>query len=203
MGLEPIAMKSKRTSTIGCGTHLCTILDMYYLTNGAKQYILADQKHKIMVVLFAADWKKGQEKKIHEQHYVIDGSFKQGQFKQMLTTSQVTSSVEGASPTKKDAIGKRLWLSIKEVHTIDDDKPVIENDEPLIDRFVFAMSPYIDNGKKPKIPGDPADNDGGIPSGEFVEWRNIAVKKAEPVIEKPVQKPITQSPVDLDDVPQF
>lgn len=203
MGLEPIEMKSKRLSTIGCGTHLCMILDMYYLTNAAKEYILIEGKHKVMVVLFASDWKKGQEKKIHEHHYVIDGGWRQDKFKQLISAAQVVSSVEGQGPTKKDAIGKRLWLSLKETHTIDDGKPVLnENNEPTIEVSIFKMTPYIDNVAKPKIAGDPADNN-GIPSGEFIDWINIGINAKPKAVEAPIQNQMPQQPIDLDEVPQF
>src|SRR3972149_3634056 len=61
-----------------------------------------------------------------------------------------------------------------EQHYVIDGVPVTEDGEPVIEHFIFKMNPYIDNGKRPKIAGDPLDNN-GIASGEFVEYKNIAV----------------------------
>lgn len=204
MSIAPIEMKSsKRLSNIGCGTHLCTIMNLYYLTNAAKEYILADNKHKIMVVVFANDWKKDKEKKTHEQHYVIDGGWRQDQFKSLMLSANVVADEEGNAPKVKDAIGKRLWLSIKSVHTVNDGIPVIEDGEPLIEYFIFKMHPYIDNGKKPKLSGDPEDND-GVPSGEFISYNNISLKTDKPVVQEAKKEtPTISKDIDLDEVPQF
>ena len=113
-------------------------------------------------------------KEHHEQHYVIDGGWRQQQFKDLIATAQVKPAVEGESLKIKDAKGHRVWLSIKAIHTVNDATPVMEDGEPIIEYFIFKMNPYIDNGKRPKIAGDPLDNK-GIAWGEFVEYKNIAV----------------------------
>ncbi len=177
MSLTPIEMKSsKRLSTIGPGTHLCIIYKVYYLRNAAKTKVLADGKFDIMEVVFTKD--KGKE--FHEQHYVIDGGWRQQLFKDMIMAANVTSKIEGAPPKIMDAPGHRLWLSIKAVCQVNDGVAVLEDGEPMIEHFIFKVNPYIDNGKKPKIAGDPADNN-GIASGAFIEHVNINVTK--PLIE--------------------
>lgn len=190
MSLQPIEMKSsKRISTIGAGTHLCIIYDIHYLKNAAGTKILAEGQYDILSVIFTKD--KGKE--FHEQHYVIDGSWRQQIFKDMILAAQVTSKVEGEKPTLKDAKGHRLWISIKGVNHWDGDNPVIEEGEPVIEHFIFKVHPYIDNGKKPKIAGDPEDNN-GIASGVFVEYNNIYVEKTinnatKKVIERTIAAP--------------
>src|SRR3972149_11443418 len=123
MSLQPLEMKTtKRLSTIGVGTHLCIIYSLYYLKNAAGTEILVDDKYKVMVVVFTKD--KGKEH--HEQHYVIDGGWRQQQFKALIATAQVKPAVEGESLKIKDAKGHRVWLSIKAIHTVNDGVPVTE-----------------------------------------------------------------------------
>lgn len=60
------------------------------------------------------------------------------------------------------AIGKRLWICIKEVWTITNDAEIV--DFELFDTLLYNEGPSV----PPKVKGNPADNK-GIASGDFFE----------------------------------
>ncbi len=165
MSLQPKEIKAKRISQITTGTHLVMIADILYLRNAAKELILNHDQHPTLIVMF-----KNDKSQIHEQHYILDGDKKQEQFQKMITIAQVPM-IDG-KPNKKDAIGKRLWIAVREVHHIMDGQPIIDDGVPVIEYFIFRVSPYIDGGKKPLISGDPNDNN-GIASGVFIDYKNF------------------------------
>lgn len=178
MSLAPKEIKSnKRIVTMGSGTHCAMIAKIFYLQNAAKEDILADGKHKIMVVQF-----KDGSSRIHEQHYAIDGAWRQDNLKKMFSTAQVVGK-DGGRPTSKDAIGKRLWISIREIHFMDDGTVVNDIEgNPKIDYQIFKIAPFIDGGKKPAIVGDPADND-GTPLEPFIAYKNVHMEEPHHVQE--------------------
>ncbi len=170
MSLEPKEIKRfKRKAEMGSGTHLVIINDLFYLKNAAGNKL---QPHgfDVMVVQF-----KNNKGLAHEQHYNIDNAIGSANFKKLFAIAGVVSSVEGTKPTKKDAIGKRLWISIKEVHHINDDKVIMEDDKPVIEYYTFKLHPFIEGVKKPVMLGDPTDND-GRPSGVFIEYKNFSIE---------------------------
>lgn len=175
--------KYKKTCTTGSGTHCMMIADLFYLKDATGKIIknLVDQP--TMVVIFKKD--DGTQ---HEQHYTIDGNFKQENFNKMLDTAKVTPSEGRDHVTKKDAIGKRLWCSIKEIHHVMDDKQVTDEYGPVIEYSIFKASPFIEGLKRPMIAGDPQDNE-GIASGQFINYINFASEK------KIVNKIEPQTPV--------
>lgn len=193
MSLQPKEMKAKRISTMKTGIHLAIIADILILRNAAKEIIL-NEGHKTFIVLFKTD--KGQ---IHEAHYLMDKDWRQKDFDKMLTAAQATPK-EGATLKKEDAVNKRLWLAIKEVHYIEDDKPVLEDGEPKIEYFIFKVSPCINGGKRPLLDGDP-DANNGVPSGHFIDYKNVSIsasavdQKGEIVKQEPAKaKTPTKAP---------
>lgn len=177
----------KKTCTTGTGTHLFVIADMYYLSDKKGNTIKNLMDQPTMVVIFKKD--DGTQ---HEQHYILDGMFKQDNFKKMLAVAKVTPSEGKTNPTKKDAIGKRLWGSVKEINHVMDDKQVVDENGPVIEYYLFKASVYFDGGPRPRIAGDPQDNE-GIPSGQFIDYKNFAkngnlIAKVEPVKEEPKQE---------------
>lgn len=171
MSLKEQEIKSKRMCTMGTEIHLAIIDDIYFLKNASKEISVNKQGQQTMVVRF-----KNNKSEIHEQYYLMDGGAKQAQLTKMFTIAQVTAS-NGIKPTKNDAIGKRLWIFIKETHFMTDGVPVIElgSGLPKVERYIFRLSPYIDNGKTPTLTGQPSLNE-GVPSGDFISYLNIAEK---------------------------
>lgn len=202
MSLQPKDVKNyKKIATMGTGTHLAITKDMYYLRNAAKEQILTAQGHPILVVLFQND-----KSNIHEQHYPVDNGLGSENFKKLLSAAQVVPS-EGNTPKKKDAVNKRLWIAIREIHYIEDDKKVLDMEgNPIIEYFIFRYSPFIETGKRPLIIGDPQDNN-GMPLGVFIDYKNFAipgvqVKNEEPKVPE-INKPEDRAPESWDEVPQF
>ncbi len=160
-------VESKRkVSEIKTGGHLVIISDMFYLRDASKALQQIDG-HPAIVVRF-----KDGKNQIHEQTYIIDGGVKQKYFQNMLNAAQV--SMKGGAPQKNEVIGKRLWIFICEVHYVNDDKVVLDHDDkPVTDYYVFKVYPYMEGVKKPHVTGDP-DHNNGIPSGDFVSYKNVS-----------------------------
>src|SRR5688572_18224431 len=124
-------VESKRKiSELKTGTHLATISDMYYLKDAAGKMDQVDGCPVIVV-----DFRDGQNFS-HIQHYIIDGSNRQKYFQNMLNASQV--SLKDGNPKKDELIGKRLWISICEMHFVNDDEVVLDAEgNEKIDYFIF------------------------------------------------------------------
>ena len=200
MALEPIINK-RRKAEMKAGTYLATISDMYIHKNAEKKPIMIDGFVAIIVQFV------NKEKQIHEQMYVMDGDFKQKYFLNMLRSAQVPLE-SGKQPTRNDCINKKLWVSIQDVHYINDDVVVMDiNNEPQIDYHIFKVYPVIDGMKSPQIKGDPINNN-GIPGDQFITYKNISVNEKESGLKFvheesgpfPYLKKIKE---DLGDVPQF
>lgn len=168
MSLAPQEIKTKRFQSMKTGLHIATIHDILYLRNAAKQPVTTSEGFFTLIVMF-----KNENNEIHEKHYLLDGSVRQKSFETLLAVAQVESS-EGGNPKKKDAIGKKLWIAIKEVHYMDNGISVTEYDQPKIDYFIFKVSSYIEDGKRPNVTGDPFNN-GGIASGLFIDFKNTSI----------------------------
>lgn len=169
MSLKPIEKKN-RVSDIKTGTHLAMIADMSLLKNDRGEKILIDG-HPACVVKF-----KDGKNQVHEQTYVWDNGPRQKYFTSMLMAAQVEFPADGSSPSKKAALNKRLWISIHEVHYVNDDKVVMDGDVPKIEYYIFKVYPFIPDATtqgRPKIKGDPELNN-GIASDEFITYKNIA-----------------------------
>lgn len=186
--MENIESKHK-VSEIKAGTHLVVISDMFFLRDVKKELVVNKQGHTTIVVAF----KDGKNNK-HEQSYLIDNGLRQKYLNNMMDAAQISYAEK--APTRKECIGKRLWISIKEIHYINDDVMVIENDEPKIDHFIFRVYPYIEGGRKPSISGDP-ENNNGIAAGEFMEYKNISEEigklKAKPAVKPEKQEAFKNS----------
>src|SRR3990167_5985066 len=46
------------------------------------------------------------------------------------------------------------------------------NGRPVVDYYIFKVFPFIEGMAKPNVKGDPEKNH-GIPSGDFVTYKNI------------------------------
>ena len=163
MSLSPLQSKRRRTE-ITTGTHLAVIADMFLLRNDKKDLIKKDDCLSIVVIF------KDGKNNVHEQHYLLDNGIRQGYFMNMIKMAQVPME-EGKQPKKSDAIGKRLWLSIQEIHHVNDDQIIHEEGVPVIEYRLFKVHPHMDGGKKPIVKGDPEENN-GIAGDEFISYNN-------------------------------
>lgn len=174
--MENIESKRKR-SEMKTGGHLAIISDFTFLRDAKKDIILKDGFPTVIVTFQDG---KG---RTHDQAYLIDGGDRQRYFNNMLKAAGI--DITEGTPKKKDCIGQRLWIFIKEVHYVNDDTVVMHGDEPYIDYHIFRVYPHIEGGKKPKVGGDPENHD-GIPGGDFVEYKNVSDSFTRE--EKPVEK---------------
>src|SRR3990167_2743763 len=151
MSLQPIE-RIRNVSEIKTGTHLICISDMNLLKYPDGKIQKVSGFPAIIVT-----YKDGKNKR-HDQCYVMDNDFRQKSFERMMQAAQVPMA--SGTPKKVDAIGKRLWAAIREVHYVEDDVIVQEDGKDKIEYFIFKVYPFMEGGKKPKILGDPEDNDG-------------------------------------------
>ena len=176
----------RRVSEMKTGTHLATIADLVYLRDAAKNLQLIDG-FNVVVVTYQND-----DKSCHEQHYILDGDKKEKYLYNMMKSAGVDSP-ETKEINRNDLLGRKLWISICEVHYVNDDVPIKDfegNDR--IEYYIFKYYPSGKHLKKPHIPGDPSTQN-GIPSGEFITYRNVTddftmeEKPVMPVISKKIQ----------------
>ena len=170
MSLHPLIRQVKKNE-IKSGVHLVVINDMIYLRNAAKEIIKTTEGYPTIIVQF----KKSKEE-LHEKHYLIDKGYKQKYFDNMLRIAQVDTN--NGAPKKTDIIGKKLWIAVQEIHYVDDDQIVLDENESgnaKIDYHIFKVFPYVEGGRKPIIKGDPEMNN-GIASEDFITYKNISNK---------------------------
>lgn len=165
MSLKPIKSTVKK-SEIKTGTHLLMISDMYVPKTATKEPMKFDG-HIAIIVQF-----KDGKNNLHEQMYIIDGGIKQKYFDNMLRVAQVP--LEKGQPKKSDAVGKRLWGCIQEIHYTSGNEIVKdENGVEKIDYQLFKVLPYVEGGKKPSLKGDPEENL-GHPAEDFIVYKKTA-----------------------------
>ena len=147
------------------GTYLATIHDMFVHKNAEKQPIQVNGFMAI-IVQFIND-----KKEIHDQMYIMDKGFKQKYFMNMLKAAGVTFST--GQPSRNDCVGKKLYISIQEVHYVNDDEVLFDAEgKPLIDYHIFRTNPVVEGMKSPQIKGDPSVN--GMACDLFVTYKNVS-----------------------------
>jgi len=188
MSLE--AEKSKRISEITAGVHLVTILSMKRLLDSNKNQVIKDGEMAIIITFATGDNRR------HEQVYYL-GKGNEG--RERYFTSMCLDAGVDMSKTpleKKDVIGKRLWIAIKEVFTLINGGEDVLKDitgAEVIEYFVFQTAPVFDPERAPTWKGDPAKNDGNAMdlfvgykdegSGyEFGEENTLQVEQAAGII---------------------
>lgn len=182
MSLNPIESKHKKLSEIKTGTHLVIISDIFILKNSNKEPIKINGFLAIIVKF------KDILSNIHEQIYIMDDGFKQKYFTDMLNSAQVTS--QNNKPDKKEILNKKLWISIQEIHYVEDDKIVNDFEgNPKIEYQIFKTNKYIEGMKKPILKGDESLNN-GIYMDSFITYKNISISDHK---EFPVKDSITPS----------
>ncbi len=150
------------------GIHLVTFMDIKKQLDSSKNVIVNDGEIAITVT-FATGTNPNA---YYEQTYWIgkgnDG--KEKYFTKMCVDAGIDMSKTPLD--KKDAIGKRLWIAIREVYTLVNDdvkKDILGND--IIEYFIFNTSPLLDPEKPPMIKGDPNKN-GGQAMDDFISYKN-------------------------------
>ena len=158
-------------STMGTGIHLATIVDAFYLTGPINEKIKVDGFY-----VYVVRYKNGDEE-YHDQMYVLDKAWRQKYLNYAMADAQVKPGTK-----RGDLPGHQLYIAIQEVHYVDDDKIVMRDGEPKIDRHIFKTF-KVTEGVVPKIKGDPAVS--GIAQGDFISYKNVSgahideVKKEE------------------------
>lgn len=153
---------------MGAGIHLASISDIFWHRNGTKEVVKDGGGIPGMVFRF-----KNQAGAYHDQLYWIDGGSKQRYMDLMLQAAGV-ERIEGQKISKKAVLGKRLWLCVRELHYISDDKPRMNDDgTPMIEHHIFKIVPYNTDGTRPHVYGDPEDNPDNRPGGDFVDYKNV------------------------------
>lgn len=116
---------------------------------------------------------------------------KETDFLKMLVSFKVVALSDKFKDFKASALHKRGWICIKEVHLIDKENPVLDDQgQPKIDYYIFDTRPVSDSLKKPTIKGDPEKND-GIASEAFLDYKSIdtgtsIITEGNPVLTKEV-----------------
>ncbi len=164
MGLE--AEKKNLKSGMIAGIHLAIIYGIKRYLDQQKNPIINDGEMGI-VITFANG-----KNEHHEQIYWIgkgnDG--KEKYFTKMCIDAGIDMSKTPLD--KKDAIGKRLWIAIREVYTLVNDevkKDITGTD--IIEHFIFNTFPCFDPEKIPFIKGDPNKNMGQA-TDDFISYKN-------------------------------
>lgn len=174
--MKSIESKYRKTE-LKTGVHLVSISDLFYLRNAQKEIIKINDFPAIIIQYKS---KEG----LHEQLYVIDKSHQQYFFDKVLADAKVPK--EDKKPFKKeDCIGKKLYIAIQEVHYVNNENVILENEKPKIDYQIFETIPCSE-GIMPKILGDPIFNN-GRPTDKFITYKNISTPFLE--VEKEEEPP--------------
>jgi len=162
----------KRTTELKTGIHLVSIIDAGIVKTDDGKPAITD-KGEMGIKLKFADGKNH----IFEQVYYTGGE-RERFFKAMCASANIDlEQVKKTGKFKAEAIGKRLWIYIKEVYDINGEE-LIKDDitgEPVINYYIFKTSFMANPDNRPAMKGDPLRN-GGIATDEFVDYRQIFVQ---------------------------
>ena len=103
-----------------------------------------------------------------DKTYLI-GNEKQKTFDKTMFNAGINTT---ENPSVKAAIGKRLYVAIREELEYNENGEQIEETKYC----VFKSFPYTEGGRKPNMMGDPENGD--VASGEFVKITQSAYKDA-------------------------
>lgn len=151
------------------GVHLVTIHSMKKHLDSQKNPIIKNGEIAVLITFSTGT----NPNLYHDQIYWI-GKGKDGlerYFTRMCIDAGIDMSKTPLSP--KDAIGKRLWIGIREVYTLINNGEEVLKDiggNPVLEHFIFQTSPVFDPEKPPTWKGDPAKNNGEA-ADEFVGYK--------------------------------
>jgi len=150
-----------KESELKAGLHKVIIEDIFSLKDENNNVVRLNGK-LIIIVRFKNN------KGFHEQGFIIDNGARQKYFNNILRCIRVNHT---PLPKKEELLGKELFIAVREVHHVEDDKVVMHEGKPKIEYSLFMAFP--DSLNAPKIKGDPQFNN-GIPQEEFITYKNIA-----------------------------
>ncbi len=99
-----------------------------------------------------------------------------------------------AEKFKKEAIGKELWIFIKECYDITGEDLVMVDEKPVINHYIFDYHP-IDGGKKPVLLGDPYMNQGKC-SGKFLDFNQVGPSIVKAASEQDFNFPLEETEIE-------
>lgn len=175
----PNLEKKNKVNDIATGISLVVISKIELLANADRTPKLIDGFKALLV-----EFTEGTKNAKHEQIYIMDGGIRQKYFTTMLNDAGV--SLKNGPPKVSQALGKRLYIAIQEVHHVCNEEVVISpfNNEPIIDKYIFRTAMFFEDKKPPYIKGDPSKT--GIPSGDFITYKQVA-KEEVFVPNKPIE----------------
>ena len=159
----------KRVTDLKSGIHLVSIIDASILKGLDKKPLISRRGETGIVIKF-----KDSKNHIFENVYYKGGE-REFLFKKMCHSARIDLiKVKETGKFKAEALGKRIWLYIKEVYDIDGTDLVIDDltGKPTINYYIFETGVVSESELRPSMKGDPSTND-GIASEKFVEYRQI------------------------------
>lgn len=158
--------KTPLKSEMKTGQHLAIISGIKMYIDSNKEPIIRNEEMGIVITFTNG------KNEHHEQIYWIgkgnDGNEKY--FTKMCIDAGIDMSVTPIA--KKDAIGKRLFIAIREVYTLVNGEVKTDiTGADIIEYFIFHTSVCDDPDKMPFIAGDPNKNMGQA-MGEFIAYKN-------------------------------
>lgn len=170
-------MTKRKLKQLKTGVHLVCITDADLIKDDNKKPIKTKDGETGIAVRFSTG-----DNQHFDHDYWINGS-RHSFFLKMCASAKIDHT---SLKFKAEAIGKRLWICIKEVHDIDGDKPVFdEQGEPIINYYLFDTIPCLDPNKRPIVNGDPGLDE--MASGTFLDYKQINYseqKVLSPMVEK-------------------
>jgi hypothetical protein len=153
-----VLQKAKLIQSIPTGIHLVIINDIQLLKTELNTPVYSKNGELCLVVEFL----KGDLKRFQQMYWI--GKDRQFMFDKLCATAGIDNTRGPLS--KKVAIGKRVWICVREEYSLVNDVVVPESKEYR----VFRTYPVMDVDSKPAVAGDPERN-GGQPSGDFIFYK--------------------------------
>lgn len=187
---------TKKVTELKTGIHLVSIIDASIWKDENGNPKLTDKGETGIVIKFADG-----NNHVFENVYYLKGD-REVFFKKMCSSAKINlEEVAKTGKFKAEALGKRLWLFIKEVWDIDQDTPVLDDltNEPVIRYYIFDTASFNNPDVRPSKLGDPAKNN-GIATDDFVEYRQVRTSQAVSTPPKQ-EKVVIEAKDDFDDFP--
>jgi hypothetical protein len=180
------------------GIHLVTIIDAELVKDKDKNIIKTPDGEIGILITFA----DGKNNKFQNAYWITPPKYegkKDWIFLKMTSAANININ---NTKFKAESKGKRLWIYIKEVHSINLDEPVCDEltGEPIINYYIFAYGACSDESIKPSMMGNPQTN-GGIAAGSFLDYNQITETSSKKELIAKQQKSVMQ-PSDEFDLPE-
>jgi hypothetical protein len=159
-------------SEIPAGTHLVVILEASILRDSEKLPVIAKDGSNGIKIRF------NDNKLNHDKVFWTKSS----DFKKLCSATESDMK----KPICPELRGKRLWMCVKEIRLMAEDKHVSSTFES------FDYLQYIPQMTKPIISGDPCQHPKGEPLGVFVEYVQSQETQAEAFINHPLVEDVME-----------